>query len=32
LSKLDAFFCNHEADIAFSDHILHALDTPQTYL
>ena len=27
LSKLDGVFCNHECDIAFSEHILHALSS-----
>jgi hypothetical protein len=27
LSKFDAIFCNHDGDIAFSDHILHALSS-----
>jgi exonuclease III len=27
LSKLDAVFCNHDCDIALSDHILHALSS-----
>ena len=27
MSKLDGVFCNHECDIAFSDHILHALSS-----